>query len=42
MTDSKAADQSFGEKITACFKDIFKSCYNLDKNDKIGKKLESV
>lgn len=37
MADNKVTEQqSLGDKITACFKDVFKSCYNFDKKNKIG------
>ncbi len=37
MTDSEAAEQSLGDKISACLKDVFKSCYSFDHKNKIGK-----
>ncbi len=37
--DSKTTEPSLGEKISACFKDVFKSCYNIDQKNKTGKLL---
>ena len=37
QTSVEVHKQSLGERLTACFTDYFKSCYNIDKTNKPGK-----